>query len=85
MSNEKHYDYYKTSAATRIKLEAEFKANISNKRNDILDELMKSTGCIAWRERSGFGHADFICELVYPAEHKIQLEKHIKVVTKTSL
>ena len=82
MSNEKYYDYYKTDADTRIQLEKEFSESVASQRDEILEKMKDNTGCIAWRERSGFGKSDYICELVFPADHKIVSEPFIKIESR---
>jgi hypothetical protein len=83
MSNGKYYDYYKTSKTLRDEVFAEFDTEISAKRDQILEDMKKETGCVAWRERGGLGGKDIICDLAFPADHPITNEPHIKIETRS--
>lgn len=79
MRNNKHYNYFKTDKKTCEDMLLKFNNEISIKRDEILEELMAKTGCIAWRERNSWGKGSYICELVYPVGHEILSEQHIKI------
>jgi len=82
MGSENHYDYYKTSKETKVELIAEYEEKIESKRESILEDLKKDTGCIAWTETSSWGGQSMISELVYPIGHQILDEPYIKIRSK---
>lgn len=79
MSNEKYYDYYlvnKEASAEALKIHTE---KFNGMRKAAHEELLESTGAIAWRESSNWGKPNSICELVYPRDHAVGNMPHVKV------
>lgn len=79
MSNEKHYDHYVVNAKESAAVYATYSETVADKRKAVQLELLDKTGAIAWREQSSWGKADFICELVYPADSSLINHPHIKI------
>ena len=82
MSNEAHYDYYlvnKEISAAALKLHKE---KFGGMRKAAQEELLATTGAIAWRESTNWGEPDYISQLVYPRDHEIQKNAHIKIESR---
>lgn len=81
MSNEAHYKYFKSDAATKDAMAAEYNGTIAAKRDEALNSLTASTGAVAWQTRSSWGGADTVARLVFPADHPHKEDPALMVET----
>lgn len=77
MSNETYYDYYRYVNAD---LAERYETEIGDKRKEIIRELLKTTGAVAYTASSSWGGQEVIREMVYPFDTPHKEEPHIKTV-----
>lgn len=77
MGQEKYYDYY---SYVNKDLSTRYDSEIGEKRTDIIRELLKTTGALAYTASSSWGGQEVIREMVYPFDTSHKEESHVKTV-----
>ncbi len=82
MENEAHYNYYLVNKEVSAEAQKIHKEKFGGMRIAAQEELLETTGAIAWRESSNWGEPNSICELVFPRDHEVQKNAHIKICSR---
>lgn len=69
--SEKHYDYYVTSKEFADQKQKEYEEKIGSKRSDLIKGTCDQFGAKAYTVRNEWGGCEYICELVFSADHDI--------------
>ncbi|CAM0103285.1 putative Eac protein [Vibrio phage 207E29.1] len=65
----KHYDYYITSKEVKGQKIKEHQLKFGEKRTEMIQSLCDEFGAVGYTVRNNWGGADFVCELVFSANH----------------